>query len=348
MYGERLEQELRDYFYTETKTSEPSSEWWDKAILRLPEQKRRSGWFGFVPKTRLAWVLLPLLLLVAGTVYGASTIIRELFQRFAGHVEKTGLVQELDLSQTINGVTVRLERAYADPNAVLLGYTVSGPKKNYSSYVSELSTADGQKIPGMLTMGTVPGSEAILGEWDDSKRLAVITTFDSSMIQGMSSEINLKLEIEVEELSMFGSRKSLVGPFILEFSLPLQSGKVIDVGQTAEAEGIPITLEKVVISPWVTQAVFQFHPPYDSNGHPVPIVSLELPTGTLEKSFLTTVSGYYFLGDFTDQHGDCTIVISELVFPPNPPPDSGGKSFKGKAEDTKRLSGPWVFHFTLP
>jgi hypothetical protein len=115
-----------------------------------------------------------------------------------------------------------------------------------------------------------------------------------------------------------------------------------------ETAGVSITLEKVVISPWVTQVIFNFYPPYN-NTNMAPIVSLELPVGESEKKcFMTTPSGQYFLGDFTDKHGECTVVISELVFPPNPPVGSGDKSFSGKAEDTKRIPGPWIFHFTVP
>lgn len=42
MSEKRLEQELRDYFKTEIKKVEPSSQWWDKATSRLGDQKQGS------------------------------------------------------------------------------------------------------------------------------------------------------------------------------------------------------------------------------------------------------------------------------------------------------------------
>jgi hypothetical protein len=158
----------------------------------------------------------------------------------------------------------------------------------------------------------------------------------------------LKLEIQVTDTALTEKNQTAIGPFILEFHLPSHMGKVIDVNQTVEMAGVSITLEKVVISPWVTQTIFVFYPPYNNTNMAL-IASLELSVGELEKKgFMSTPSGQYFLGDFTDKHGECTVIISELVFPPNPPPDSGEKSFSGKAEDTKRIPGPWIFHFTVP
>jgi len=78
MYEERLEKELRDFFLAETKAQEPDFKWWDKTISNITGQNKRNRWLGLIPKTRLAWVFLPLLLLfVGGTVYAANTVIGE-------------------------------------------------------------------------------------------------------------------------------------------------------------------------------------------------------------------------------------------------------------------------------
>jgi hypothetical protein len=200
----------------------------------------------------------------------------------------------------------------------------------------------------MTTFGSVPGIDAILGDWGNKEPSAVIAIFNTSLLQEMPAELNLKLELHVTDTALPEINQTATGPFILEFSLPSHSGKVIDVNQTVETAGVSITLEKVVISPWVTQVIFNFYPPYN-NTNMAPIVSLELPVGESEKKcFMTTPSGQYFLGDFTDKHGECIVTISELVFPPNPPPGFDGKSFTGEAEDTKRLAGPWIFHFAVP
>ena len=329
MDKDRLEQELRNHFSTEVKEAEPSRDWWHNAIARINVRKHHSRWFGLVPKTRLAWVLVPVLVLLAGgTVYGASSLISELFQKHAPQIEEAGLAQELDLSQTINGITVSLERAYADSNVVLVGFTVSGPDARYQPEVDELFTADGQNLPGMIGVGT--RSKAIMGNLNSS---AMIYTFDTSSLKDVPSELSLILEADVADSPIIGESQTMAGPFRFEFDVPFHAGKSIDIGQTIEAAGVPVTLQQVVISPWGVRAVFQ-----NSEGDDYsPIVSLILPNGdqvngALSKHMETSIV-HYSMGDFMGQSGEWTMIVSELVSFDTP---------------QQRLSGPWVFHFDVP
>ena len=348
MEKEKLEQQLENFFQEEVRRVEPSDEWWNRAIAQVGEQKRRSRWSILVPRTRLAWVLLPLvLLLIGGTVYGATSLVRELFQRLASDVENAGLAQELDLSQTVDGVTVKLERAYADSNVILLGYTVSGPKSRYYTDFGGLSTADGQEISPMMGLGTVPGSSMVMGSWPESQRAAILAAFDASTIKGAPAEISLRLEISVTDTVIPRENQASAGPFIFDFALPFHAGKVIDVSQTVEALGIPITLERVVISPWATQVIFSFASPYDGITRPLIIASVEPAGGDAVNSGLgktgEEASIEYFIGDMTGESGEWTVTVKELVFPPESPTPG-----THPASDTKRLAGPWVFRLQVP
>jgi len=186
--------------------------------------------------------------------------------------EGAGLAQELSLSQTIDGVTVKLERAYADPNVVLVGFTVSGPEESYHAYPGELSTSDGQRLPRMTGMGVVPGSKGMMGNWASSERAAVITAFDPSSIKGTPSELNLTLETSVgDSVSGQTPGQASVGPFKFDFSIPFHPGKVIEIDQTVETAGVPVTLKQVVISPWAARAVFSFAlPPEEEQSGCIP------------------------------------------------------------------------------
>lgn len=64
MQVERLEQELREYLGTEAREVEPPIEWWNTIVSGLEDRKNTSSWKRFVPKTRLAWALATLVLLV--------------------------------------------------------------------------------------------------------------------------------------------------------------------------------------------------------------------------------------------------------------------------------------------
>ncbi|MDD5501050.1 MAG: DUF4179 domain-containing protein [Candidatus Omnitrophica bacterium] len=345
----KLEQQLENFLQAEVQGVEPSDEWWNRTIAQAGEQKRRSRWSILMPRTRLAWVLLPLiLLLIGGTVYGATSLVRELFQKLATDVENAGLAQELDLSQTVNGVTIKLERAYADSNVILLGYTVSGPKSRYYTDFGGLSAADGQEIPGMVGMGTVPGSSLVMGSWPKSQRAAIIAAFDASTIKGTPAEISLRLEISVTDTAIPRESQASVGPFIFDFTLPFNAGTVVDVNQTVEASGIPITLERVVISHWATQAIFSFAPPYDNiKTRSLIIASVEPAGGDIVNVGLgkskEEASAEYFIGDLTTQSGEWTVSVKELVFPPESPTPG-----THPASDTKRLAGPWVFRLQVP
>ncbi len=360
MKAERLEQELRDYFIAEVQQVEPSREWWNNTISSLGEQRYRSFWSVLMLKTRLAWALLPLVfLLIGGTAYGATLVVRNLFSNYARQVEEAGLAQELDLSQTVDGVTVRLERAYADGNVVLVGFTVSGPEERYFAHGGKLSTLDGQGLSQMFAAGVVPGSEIISGGWRPTERTALIAAFDASSLYRESTVISFHLETRVDRPPLAEGFQPSIGPFIFDFDLPFNAVKVVSVEQTAEASGITITLERVEITPWAAKAVFHFPP--DENI--TPIISLELPGGTsIRESFGHTPNESsreyrdYFTGDFTSQHGEWALVISELVLPSAAEVEwtefeiDGQKVMagKGSGSDANRLAGPWVFRFEVP
>ncbi len=342
MDEERLEQELRAYFQEEVEKVEPPNEWWDQTISRLSESKRSSRCSGLLPKTRLAWTLASvlILLLVGGTVYGASSVIREFFWK---HVEEPGLTQVLDLSQTIDGVTVRLERAYADANVVLAGFTVSGPdERYYTDYV--LKSDSDHNIPMMMGVGIVPGSD-ILHDWQPSERIAVVAAFDASTLETALSTLNLQLTVRVSDSSDLDQNQAITGPFVFNFSVPFYAGKVIQLNQTVEAVSTAVTLERIIISPWATRTVLRLSSA--EAGRPVPIVTLQLPNGDSQNGVFSRDSGdsswQYMVGNFTDQPGEWVLTVKELVFPPVSP-----KAGPHPASDIKRLAGPWVFHFQVP
>ena len=335
MDKDRLEQELRNHFSAEVGEVEPSHGWWHNAISQVVARKNNSRWFGLVPKTRLAWAILPLVvLLFGGAVYGASSLIGDLFQKHAPQIEEAGLAHELVLSQTIDGVTVNLERAYADSNVILLGFTVSGDDARDYMRMGKISTADGQSLPGMYGLGVVPNSEAILGGWKASELVGTIVTFDASPLEGSPSQLSLILEIKTAGAPM-GEAQAAAGPFRFEFDVPFHAGKSIAIGQTFEAGGIPATLEQVTISHWGVSAVFR-NPDGDDY---FPITSLNLPNGDhvnggLSRQRVSSIVKY-FMGDFLGQTGEWTLTVSELVLDgPNTP--------------QQRLAGPWVFCFDVP
>jgi hypothetical protein len=357
MEVERLEQELRDYFIAEVQQEEPPREWWNNIVTSLEERKSRPFWHRFMPRTRLAWFLLPLVLIIlGGTVYAATSLIADFFRTFAPDIEEAGLVVTLNLSQTIDGVTVRLEQGYADSNTVLIGYTVTGRNARYYSDARELSLVGGQNLPAMGGLGHVPTLNLL--DWYPAET-TVVVAFDASAVEGAPEELNLRFETTVGDSPTIAESGTTWGPFVFDFTLPFHVGKTVLIEQTVEAAGVPITLEKVIITPSATGAVFLFHDEYaDNRKRPMTISSLQPSADSTDdaNSEVVPASSTHFPeaytldtfpGNFTDRSGEWTVTITELVFVPRRQPGQVG-DFGGPASDVKRLSGPWVFRFEVP
>lgn len=357
MKGERLERKIREFFNAEVKQVEPPRNLLGGVVSRLGDQERPHQPFGFLPRTRLAWALVLLaLLLVGGTAYAATSLMGGFFRTLAPDVEEAGLVVKLALSQTIDGVTVRLVQGYADSNMVIIGYTVTGRNARYSADARELSLVGGQNLPGMGGLGYVPTLDLL--DWHPAETTAV-AAFDTSAVKGAPEELNLRFETTVGDSPTVAASNATWGPFVFDLTLPFQAGKTVLIGQTTEVAGVPITLEKVVITPAATGAVFLFHGEYEDNRkRPMTISSLQPSASSLDNpnSGAIHASNTYFPeaytldtfpGDFTNRSGEWTLTITELVFVPRPQPGQVG-DFGGPASDVKRLSGPWVFRFEVP
>ena len=343
MERKKIEVLLRDCFLEDAEVIVPAPAWWDNALERLEEKKQYSRWSVYLPKTRLAWAILPLfLILIGGAVYGATTLVQELFQLIAGDVEVAGLAQELDVSQTISGVTVNLERGYADSNAVLLGYTVAGPVSVSYPWSVTLFTEDGQQIRGTGGLGTVPGSDMIMGSWPESTKAVILSGFDTSVITGSPKELHLRLEIILEE-------NKATEPFVLNFTLPFHGGKTINVGKTVQVNGIPITLDHVVITPWATRGYLVFHPPYDDKAdRPWTICSVQPPGGEEVPAGLESEEEAYSkatcVADLTGYYGEWTFTVKEIVIQPEM---TGSEVTIVTSDPDDHIAGPWVFHFEV-
>ncbi len=355
MEVEKLEQELRDFFVVEVNQAEPPAEWWNNIIAGLEDRKRASLWNRIVPKTRLAWALALLaLLVIGGTAYATTFIVKELFMNYAGQIEEAGLAQELDISQTVGDITVSLERAYADGNVVLVGFTVSGPRDRYFTHKNELKTDNGLDLPMMFSMGVVPGSDMVMGDWRPSERIALIAGFDASPVTGKPSSLGLRLDLQISESPL----PEEIQTFTFDFNVSFNIAETVDVEQTVERSGIAITLEIIDITPWATKAVFRF--PQGENSSGTPIIALTLPDGNSEMESFGRKMGEssseyrsYFNGDFTTQHGEWKITIRELILPPEltemtETEIDGQKVLIGESSGENRLAGPWIFHFKVP
>ncbi len=344
---------------------------WPTIQARLQPQQRPSRWMRLIPTTRLGWALLILALFLAlgAAAYTVDPAVSKLFQQMVGlrHVEQTKLVQELDLTQTIDGVTVTLQRAYADTNQIVVGYTIkSSDGQRYDAYQATLTDAAGTVFSQTVGMG-VTGHSDLLNVNLPPGEGAMVVSFDAMPIQGTPWVVQLRLAIKAEKFVLHTpapqppamrpgpspnsnvgivqpeSIGPIIGPFTLDFSIPFIPGRVVQVQQTVEKSGIAVRLERVVVTPSETRAILCLKTPSGEPMHWTPVVGL---AAMGKSSHADAISGGSEIGEsgcyrysvffsYYDQPGEWTLTVKEVVDLTQP-----GKQ--------TRLSGPWVFRFHVP
>jgi hypothetical protein len=352
---------------------------WPEIQARLQTQRRASRWTRWVPATRLGWtgLILAALLLFGGVAYALHPVISQVFRLFPGwqHVEEAHLAQEVNLSQTFDGVTVTLERVYADANEIVIGYTMKGPNgRRYDAYHLTLTDAAGTIFPSTVGYG-VSGQSDILEASLPPGEGAYVLAFDAAAVTGAPKELDLRLVMELEELVLppdapspsptlasspaeppepmvvvleplpTPDERAIVGPFTFDFSVPFIPGRVAEVNQTIEAAGVAVRLERVVVTPSETRAYLRFDSPGGAETRWTPIVMLKAPGDKKSQSYFAysvnddpPIHQCGFLAPLYERQGEWNLTVTELV----------GTDLAQQPSEDIRLAGPWVFHFRVP
>ena len=336
------------------------------------ESSRRARW---IPATHLGWagLLLGALLLFGGIAYALNPALDQVLRVFFPgwqHIEETHLAQEINLSQTLDGVTVTLERVYADANEIVIGYTVKKPA-DQNLHVSRMSLTDeqGRAFSEMAGAG-VAGTSELLGVQLPPGEGAYVTAFDASVVEGKPERLHLHLTMHLVELVPVDQspvtptvplpepsetgvivaqaqpmREEVVGgPFTFDFSVPFIPGQTVEVQQTVEAAGVTMKLKRVVITPSETRAILCFEPPDDIEW--TLLADLDAGdgralhggvVGRLDDAGEQECHCVSYIESLTGKSGEWTLTVTEPV----------GTELVPPYKDV-RLAGPWVFRFRVP
>ncbi len=227
---------------------------WPSVSLRLQTRERGSPWHRLVPTTRLELAGLGLALFltlgVAGYAVG-STLGERLFISAAerwGQSVKADQITELGQAQTINGVTITLQRAYILGDQIGIEYTVSSMP---APYVDESGNYHdfGPSQLGTLTndAGTAFSADTSAGFTAPSSGL-FIPVFERPVVHESSENLRLRFTVSVAEFlseasgpgnTEVGQDENLdesrvlayretgvepyAGPFTFEFTIPVVS-----------------------------------------------------------------------------------------------------------------------------
>lgn len=311
------------------------------------------------------------------------------------YVERLGT--KLDISQTVGGYTVTLQKAYADANQIVVVYTVAGPYSNITGVVG--NTLVDRDSPAVFApmFGYADPADAQPGTY--------AYVFDASALDKLPAELHLSLSFELgkgngvgfdlpvipdvkdktsfsevvqrqifsdterltpEELLQPFGLEIVAGPFQFDFTVPVYTSgtSVAPVGQTAEAAGMKITLDRVVVTPGEARLTFSFDASANDATPWRPVLTVQAgdynsddAPGDLRIETNTSVGKgtwtYSLIAPLTDKQGEWTVTISEL---------RAGHGMDLKADgiggiedpsnlmdgDQTTLAGPWVFKFTVP
>ena len=241
-------------------------------------------------RKRIGWLvaaLIAVLLTGTGAYAATSGAFDRIFATMLPEVPETNLEKVEVGMGTDNGFTLTVDRAYVDQYHVVAGYTLTGPDGR---------RWDSDEITGALTMEQVGGkwlpesSVSNLSEWlpkgEEGKEVGA---FAFEPMEPFEAGATVRLRATLDLMQMFNCREEGPGrscdarprarPSVV-FEARVREVEVLEVNETAESNGLPMTLTGIVDSPVSTSANLCFEP---EDGNDQPVVSWRRPDGSSTK-----------------------------------------------------------------
>jgi hypothetical protein len=338
------------------------------------DPRRRARLPHLFPNTPLGWVLAAISVLVLGFgVYAAAEPMREFYrQRLPGTVEPgsketdrgaqpgdalPALRTELDRTLTADGAKLTLDWAYADERYIVVGLhtqRLEGPRgaerTDLESTVLEPALWDDTvgneaELPPYMKVTDESGQDfdtvgggTLLGP----RRTGAEAVFDAPEGVEPGRGHRFRLEVPLQQGPAL-SGKPEAGPFVFDFEVPVQPAPAIELNQKVEADGVSLTLKRVVDSPILPQAVVCFEPPDDEHRWTPWLEydeSYEEGVGSAPQKL---GDGCWSLMMAAPVEGRTSVTVTNLEGMPRGGPPAGATSF-----DPKTIRGPWTFEFDAP
>ncbi|MCS7351861.1 MAG: DUF4179 domain-containing protein [Anaerolineae bacterium] len=269
----------------------PDRDLWPALHARLFAPASRPAWRWRRPPG-WGWLAAGLALVMAlvGMAYA-----RPLWEAFLSThlLEQGGRMHTLSLSQTRDGITVTIERLYADANRIVIGYRIRGlPTASEVAWLPLLTLEDreGRQIPKLMGEG-VAGASEILGLALPAGEIGGADSFDPWGLPGWPTHrpaaLDLRLRVILHSMpqqphppqalhiisspdatsmekspSPATAPASLSGPsFVFDLRIPVESEAEIYGPHTVRAHGLDLMLERWVRAPSGIRARVCFIPP---------------------------------------------------------------------------------------
>lgn len=360
---ERISAALHEYAEMRVpETADPWPEIREQVAIGERSRRRSSQRPRFAPRMKMGWTFAALIALFAvSTGALAAGGIMDVLDFISGetvpYIQKHKLGTPVGEEISRDGVTVTIDRVYADSAYVVVGFHVKGlgklgdksdnPRDDLFARMG-LSDPTGSK-EFVMTRGHwqswVPSNDAAPGVPTPPKgSQASVVVFESPT--RLNSGENYRFQAKVSLFNRIDSRRPILPWFVFDLDVPVKSAPVIEVNQTVEANEIPITLTRVVNSPARAYAHLCFDPPkgkYDlpvvktgflglGGGHiaDIPVNHRNDVGGVAAEGCAT----YNFGKTLYDQPGRHYLTVTEL--------------YAADPEVRDTIKGPWRFSFKVP
>jgi hypothetical protein len=275
----------------------------------------------------------------------------DLLRQTASEIAEADLDVRLNETRTVGGITVTLERAYADEDNVVIVYSASGWNNQPAQApgpavisLTRLEDGSGTTYEPVASLG------AVTDPADQSVKVAseaAVEFFDPSEKLEFPGEHNFRLNLELDPSpgqSADGAAEELK-TLTFDFSIPVRGIDVIDVGQTVEANGIRMTLARVENSPARTQAFLCFDPPQDEKYNWLPLAKrpiiddffMNASLWDTEPEAPTGCVSYDLYRSLYDKPGVHSFTVTEIE----------GRTHADPYPE-RTIRGPWTFEFEVP
>ncbi len=273
-------------------------------------------------KRQRLWVTPALILAVfilIGAAYAEVPIIEQAFKMDSGtaRIVTDNLGTVVNRSQTIDGFTLTVKRIYADPNQVVVGYTVNGPPgQKFNTFM-----VWGEQAGTLPTLTDARGAQLsvagdLYGTAVEGGKYAQVLRYTAPNQLGHATRATLAFDVGmITAVKQIGGRQlrsvAVRGRLHFVLLVPVAPGRVTYVGQSTTAAGIRVTLERVVTSLLGTRVTLRGVGPrttadLEVNGSDYPLSSLDTylghraATGTME---------YLSPANLMSKHGSWMLIV---------------------------------------
>lgn len=349
--------------------------------------ERLKSWL--MPRTCGGWALTFLLLslLLVALVYSVRDDLYRTYLGLQPDAQNVGPAayaasERLELKKTAGGARIILNSVYAEEEYVTVGYEVedltSGrrvgehpaelqpligfegdeealQKGGLGNDVVGLTDESGTKFRMVNNSGSVSEGPNNMAKGPLQNMVAFEP--DQSLEPGEKHRFRLKIPIVESPVVQMGQERPPPeepfdgGPFIFDFEVPVRAVQVVDVGRKDTAEGVTLTLDRVIDSPGKPQAVVCYEAPDDErswflHGGKGTYLGGWGSSGSMKGVSSSGCQNLELNGPLKDSS---SLEVATIEGMPDCPTDDA-KAAEACYEEVgeRSIRGPWRFEFDVP